>query len=357
MPGCSWRGHLRGAHIHYCPVFLEGTPARGTYSLLLGVLGGETWDTYEGYIFISARVFLEGTPVMGTYGFYYCPVFLEGTPTMARFVLSYNELKIEGGFERAFVALFDQDVQTFTSLMLLNLDQLEKQLDKEEFQETGSINAFRSKEGKVDSSKALDASLVVLECSGTKSDKQDTSSSSGNYITHAVDADIRLVDNQMPFIEVQLTAQHNVLTNEQQHYVQSELIYAHICWKSNKAKIKREIEVLETINIELKHSVVKLLAENEKLHKENEHLKQTYKDLYNSIKKTRVQTKDHNNSLIAQINSKTVENADLKARIQEKVFANASLKNELRKLKGNNVDTKFAKPSILGKPVLQPLRN
>ncbi|GJR60109.1 hypothetical protein Tco_1502271 [Tanacetum coccineum] len=27
---CSWRGHLRGAHIHYCPVFLEGTPERGT---------------------------------------------------------------------------------------------------------------------------------------------------------------------------------------------------------------------------------------------------------------------------------------------------------------------------------------
>ncbi|GJV91612.1 hypothetical protein Tco_1539425 [Tanacetum coccineum] len=126
---------------------------------------------------------------------------------------------------------------------------------------------------------------------------------------------------------------------------------------SNKAKIKKEIEVLEKINIELEHSVAKLLAENEKLHKENEHLKQTYKDLYDSIKKTRVQTKDLNDSLIAQVNSKTVENADLKAQIQEKVFANVALKNELRKLKGNSVDTKFAKPSILGKPVLQPPRN
>ncbi|GJY77483.1 hypothetical protein Tco_0482599 [Tanacetum coccineum] len=45
LPGCSWRGHLRGVHIHYC----------------LGVLGG---DTCEGYIFITARVFLEGTPAM-----------------------------------------------------------------------------------------------------------------------------------------------------------------------------------------------------------------------------------------------------------------------------------------------------
>ncbi|GJU83113.1 hypothetical protein Tco_1285478 [Tanacetum coccineum] len=47
-------------------------------------------------------------------------------------------------------------------------------------------------------------------------------------------------------------------------------------------------------------------------------LAETYKDLYDSIKKMRVQTKDHNDSLIAQINSKTVENADLKAQIQEK---------------------------------------
>ncbi|GJZ91857.1 hypothetical protein Tco_0663922 [Tanacetum coccineum] len=67
--------------------------------------------------------------------------------------------------------------------------------------------------------------------------------------------------------------------------------------------------------------------------------------------------KDHNDSLIAQLNKKSIKNADLKAQIQEKVFAIAALKNELRKVKGNNVDTKFAKPSILEKPVLQSLRN
>nr|GEY46593.1 hypothetical protein [Tanacetum cinerariifolium] len=72
---CSWRGHLRGAHIYYSPVFLEGTPARGTYSLQLGVLGG---DTCEGYIFISAWVFLEGTSMMGKHGFHYCPSVLGG---------------------------------------------------------------------------------------------------------------------------------------------------------------------------------------------------------------------------------------------------------------------------------------
>nr|GFA09451.1 reverse transcriptase [Tanacetum cinerariifolium] len=58
-----------------------------------------------------------------------------------------------------------------------------------------------------------------------------------------------------------------------------------------------------------------------------------------------------------QLNCKSVENANLKAQIQEKVFANVALKNKLRKFKGNSVDTKFAKTSILGKPVLQPPRN
>ncbi|GJU13877.1 hypothetical protein Tco_1136273 [Tanacetum coccineum] len=66
--------------------------------------------------------------------------------------------------------------------MFLNLDQLEKQLDKEEFQENGSMAAFRmqTKEGKVDTCKELDASLVDMEGSGTESKKQDTSSRSEN---------------------------------------------------------------------------------------------------------------------------------------------------------------------------------
>ncbi|GJW21631.1 hypothetical protein Tco_0032253, partial [Tanacetum coccineum] len=70
---------------------------------------------------------------------------------------------------------------------------------------------------------ALDANLVVTECSGTNSDEHVTSSNSGTYITNVVD--IRPVNDQVPFAEVQLTAQHNVLANEQQHTEQSEPIY------------------------------------------------------------------------------------------------------------------------------------
>nr|GEU78685.1 hypothetical protein [Tanacetum cinerariifolium] len=47
----------------------------------------------------------------------------------------------------------------------------------------------------------------------------------------------------------------------------------------NEDKIKKDIEDIETINIELDHRVSKLIVENE-------HLKQTYKQLYDSIKPT-----------------------------------------------------------------------
>nr|GEX16448.1 hypothetical protein [Tanacetum cinerariifolium] len=216
-------------------------------------------------------------------------------------VLSNNDLKRPGsveGFEWAFTSFFNQDVQTFRDSMLLNFDKLQKQLDKDEFQEDRSMATFwvinkqfhifidlqftwdydsrtaekyfaeytrieveqfremllqhmgnvkksvaertrhkrqydirvnkrqtQTHASKVDSSKALDADLVVIESNGTESGKQDTSISSGNYLTHVVDADIRTVNDQMQFAEVQLNSQHNVLANEQQHTEQSEPIY------------------------------------------------------------------------------------------------------------------------------------
>ncbi|GJR93469.1 retrovirus-related pol polyprotein from transposon TNT 1-94 [Tanacetum coccineum] len=67
--------------------------------------------------------------------------------------------------------------------------------------------------------------------------------------------------------------------------------------KMNEDKIKKDLEEIETINIELDHRVSKLIAENE-------HLKQTYKQLYDSIKPARIRSKEQ------------------------------SLKDDLRKLKG-----------------------
>ncbi|GJY69477.1 hypothetical protein Tco_0472459 [Tanacetum coccineum] len=248
-------------------------------------------------------------------------------------VLSNNDLKgtrIERGFEQAFATLFDQDVQTFTGTMM-------------------NERRMQSKEENIDSSKVLDASLVVTKCRRTKSEKHDTSSRSGND-THAEDANIKPHAEQLKF-----NNEGRVDEDAKQCQVKSPLLYAELFKMkdmvekevynelenrfveleniinelkaqlqaknttisnlkkqikivhetSNEAKVKNDIDVLETINIELEHSVAKLLAENEQLHKENEHLKQTYKDLYNSIKKTRVQTKGHTDSLIVQMNCST----------------------------------------------------
>ncbi|GKB25446.1 hypothetical protein Tco_0864847 [Tanacetum coccineum] len=68
-------------------------------------------------------------------------------------LLSNNDLKgtrTECGFKRAFAILFDQDVETFTRTIFLNMDQLERQLDKEEFQEIGFMAAFKVLETSVD---------------------------------------------------------------------------------------------------------------------------------------------------------------------------------------------------------------
>nr|GEW25790.1 hypothetical protein [Tanacetum cinerariifolium] len=113
--------------------------------------------------------------------------------------------------------------------------------------------------------------------------------------------------------------------------------------KSNEAKVKHDIDVIETINIELELKVAKLL-------KENKTLKKNYKELFDSIKITKAKTTEHTTSLIAT-------NDKFKAQLQEKGFAIAALKNDLRKSTENSVNTKFAKSSILGKPMSQPHRN
>ncbi|GJR45644.1 hypothetical protein Tco_1313747 [Tanacetum coccineum] len=77
-------------------------------------------------------------------------------------------------------------------------------------------------------------------------------------------------------------------------------------------KVKHDMDEIETINIELEHSVAKLLFENERLHKGIDHLKQIYKDQFDSIKRTRLSSKEHCDSLIDQLNSKSMDNADLK---------------------------------------------
>ncbi|GKB37829.1 hypothetical protein Tco_0882771 [Tanacetum coccineum] len=107
--------------------------------------------------------------------------------------------------------------------------------------------------------------------------------------------------------------------------------------KSNEENVNYDYCEIETKNMELENSVAKLLSKNEHLCKEINHVKQVFKEQFDSIKKTRVRTKEQSDSLIDKLNLKSADNEDLKAQIQDKVFVITSLKNDLRKLKGKEI--------------------
>ncbi|GKC10724.1 hypothetical protein Tco_1007506 [Tanacetum coccineum] len=60
--------------------------------------------------------------------------------------------------------------------------------------------------------------------------------------------------------------------------------------------------------------------------------------------------KDKIDSLIVELNRKTVESHDLRAQLQDKIIANAEMRNLLNKMKGKSVDTKFVKPPVVSQP-------
>nr|GFC44171.1 hypothetical protein [Tanacetum cinerariifolium] len=183
------------------------------------------------------------------------------------------------------------------------------------------------------------------QSSGTELEVQDDNNKSGND-TDAADADIRpIYDEELmekypeqrqvkspmfdssfdsltnDYLKQSLESKNSLLkqtvtqfqkdfSKMEAHCIALELKYQNQALKlgqhgqvlndeSNTAKIKKEIDVLETINIELEYKVANF-------HKENETLKKHYKDLYDFIKITRTKTIEQTTSLLAN-------NANLKA--------------------------------------------
>nr|GEZ52515.1 hypothetical protein [Tanacetum cinerariifolium] len=114
----------------------------------------------------------------------------------------------------------------------------------------------------------------------------------------------------------------------------------------NERNVKREFKEIETLNIELDHKVTKLVAENE-------HLKQTYKQLYDSIKFSRVQSKEKCDDLINKVNLKSAKVSDLNASLQEKVLVITALKEQLNKLKGKAVLTEAVSLNLIDPDLLK----
>nr|GEW40847.1 retrovirus-related Pol polyprotein from transposon TNT 1-94 [Tanacetum cinerariifolium] len=129
--------------------------------------------------------------------------------------LSQNDLQgshTESGFKRAFETLSCQDTKTFTGIMFLNVEQLEKQFDKEDFQEIGSIATFNVLETQFQ---------MFITNRDYLNDEYGTSSRSGND-AHDDDADIIPIYDEEPMVEVQTTAKIDVFAIGQQHTEQHE---------------------------------------------------------------------------------------------------------------------------------------
>ncbi|GKB03494.1 hypothetical protein Tco_0831637 [Tanacetum coccineum] len=212
-------------------------------------------------------------------------------------VLSKEDLKgtrIEHGFKWAFMSIFGQDDATFISTMFLNVDQLQKQLDKDEFQEDGSMAAFGQLTNK------YFAKYTGIEVKQFK------------------DTLLQHIGN----VKKSVTER----THHQRQYdrrVNKRQMRTH----ESKVNTGKELDVY--------------LVDTESIRTDS-----TVQD---------ESSKSENDTDAYDTNIRPIYDEEPMA--EEKVFAIAALKNELRKSKGNDVDTKFAKTSVLGKPILQSLRN
>ncbi|GJY21660.1 hypothetical protein Tco_0394226 [Tanacetum coccineum] len=100
------------------------------------------------------------------------------------------------------------EILEFRDTLIQHMESVKKPINerakhKQEYNSWVNERQMQTTEDKVDSSKALDASLVDTESSGTTLKEQDTSSRSGND-AHADDADIKPIYDEEPMDEERL---------------------------------------------------------------------------------------------------------------------------------------------------------
>nr|GEU44151.1 integrase, catalytic region, zinc finger, CCHC-type, peptidase aspartic, catalytic [Tanacetum cinerariifolium] len=219
--------------------------------------------------------------------------------------LSQNDLqgiRTESGFKRAFVTLSGQDIETFTGTMFLNVEKLEKKLDKEYFQKIGSMDAFD----------VLETQFYMFITSRVYLNDEYVAMTCNYFIQYTQHAIIEFRDTLIQHLES----------------VKKSI--------DERAQLKRDSVDIESSRTESKEydtrsrsrndahddeADIRPIYDEEPMAEESETLKNHYKELFDSIKITR------------------------------------ALKNELRKSIGNSVNTKLAKSSILGKPMSHSHRN
>ncbi|GKB67946.1 retrovirus-related pol polyprotein from transposon TNT 1-94 [Tanacetum coccineum] len=169
---------------------------------------------------------LKGTSIVGGFEQAFATIFEQDTFLYSRFSFDNDEGLM---IRKYFIAYTKTDVPLFHDKLIQHMESLRESIQerakhKREYDRRMNERMMQSKEGNVDSSKALDASLVVTESNKTESERH-VSSSRSRKDTHAEDAVIYSINDKQPMAEVQLPAEHNILANEQHHYEQSESIY------------------------------------------------------------------------------------------------------------------------------------
>ncbi|GJT75851.1 integrase, catalytic region, zinc finger, CCHC-type containing protein [Tanacetum coccineum] len=324
---------------------------------------------------------------------------------------------VEHGFRREFMSIFGQDVDTFTSTMLLNVDQLQKQLDKDEFQEDGSMAAFWVVNNQfqkfINSKFTLDydsqmTDTYFVEYTGLEVQHfRDTllqhlsnvKKSVAERTRHQRQYERRVNKRQMQTqeskidtgkaLDADLVDTESIRTDST---VQDDSSRSGNDTDADDADIRpiydeepmAEVQLTAECNIfaigqqhteqpeiiiegrvdqypetcQVKSPMLDSSPDNQT----TEYSKQSLESENILLKETVAQfQKDFSRMeahCIALELKYQIHIFNIRATwIQEKVFAIAALKNDLRKLKGNSVVLKFDKTSVLGKPVLPSVRN
>ncbi|GJY14115.1 putative ribonuclease H-like domain-containing protein [Tanacetum coccineum] len=240
---------------------------------------------------------------------------------------------------------FVTDVKLVKDLHTTNVDQIHAYLEQHERHTNETVNTYNA------AYQADDLDAYDSDCDELNSAKVALMANLSHYGSDALAEEIFQRENSVSNQSVpsfdQLFKLNELKAQSQEKDTVIKKLKERIkslSGKMDKDKIKQDLEEIETINIELDHRVTKLIAENE-------HLKQTYKQLYDSIKPARIRSKEQCDDLINQVNIKSAEISDLNASLQEKALAITTLKDELRKLKGkalvdNNVSNHPSDPEL-----------
>nr|GEV93272.1 hypothetical protein [Tanacetum cinerariifolium] len=173
-------------------------------------------------MFIKSRIYLDDEYVVMTRNYflqYTQLAILEFCDTLIQHMESIKKLIDErANHKREYDnRVNERHMQTIEEKKLID----ERANHKREYDNRVNERHMQTIEEKVDTSKALDASLIDTESSVTESVEQDTSSRSRNN-AHVDDADIIPIYDKEPMAKVHTTVEINIFATGQQHTEQPE---------------------------------------------------------------------------------------------------------------------------------------